>query len=173
MHLWPLPHPSNLVRMINWLGKFLTTSRMENQNKDCWLIEKWKKLWTDEIIALEVYIPTMQNSLFGQWVTGWPDYLDSQLHPCLPILSSWKVTTSLLWYVVSSGIVQVISQMEFISQGALGCSPDQRAYYRTVVLQPPFTDSHHHCLPNQKVDIWLERKNSEKPCVFSLTCRPK
>lgn len=123
MHLWPLPHPSNLVRMINWLGKFLTTSRMENQNKDCWLIEKWKKLWTDEIMALEVYIPTMQNSLFGQWVTGWPDYLDSQFHPCLPILSSWKVITSLLWYVVSSGIVQVISQMEFISQGALGCSP--------------------------------------------------
>lgn len=115
------------------------------------------KLWTDEITALEVYIPIMQNALFGQWVTEWPDHLDSQLHPCLPILPSWEVTISLLCYLVSSGIVQskaqLISQMEFILQWALRCSPDQRAYYRTVALQPPFTDSHHHCLPNQKMDI--------------------
>lgn len=84
------------------LGKFLTTSRMRNQNTDCWIIEKWNKSWTDEIKALEVYIPFMQNSLFGQWVTGWPDYLDSQLHPCLPILLSWEITISLLCLVPAS-----------------------------------------------------------------------
>lgn len=134
-----------------WENDKLTgLNRMKDQNRDCWVIEKWKKLWIEEIITLEVYIPNVQNLFFGQWVTGWRDYLDSGLHPCLPISPTWKVTIRLLcscshleWFIVQA---QVISQMEFILQWAPGCRPDQRTYYRTMALQPLSTDSHHHRL---------------------------
>lgn len=72
---WAIPSlpPTYIPQALGgwWIDRinFPPTNRMEVQNKDCWILGKWKKLWREKIIAQGVYLPLRQNSFFSLVLT--------------------------------------------------------------------------------------------------------